>query len=133
MSFPKKGKVVPGGQQTGTAAKGGSIGQDVRFALAIAAALKRAVGDTHVAAKTVAMWSGANERTAKNWLAARSGPCGDHLIELVRQSDDVLEAVLVMSGRREILIAKKLADARVLLAEMVALMDRLMEEGAALQ
>jgi len=94
-------------------------------------ALNRAVGNTHVAAKTVASWSGANERTAKNWLAGRSGPCGDHLIGLVRQSDDVLDAVLAMSGRREILMAKKLADARALLAEMLALVDRIMAEGRA--
>ena len=44
-------------------------------------------------------WTGANEKTVKNWFAGRYGPSGEHLAVLVRHSDEVLNAFLVMAGR----------------------------------
>jgi hypothetical protein len=96
-----------------------------RFATGIAAALRDALGDTHRAVKTVMKWTGANERTVKNWFSGITGPSGEHLIELVSQSDAVLEAFLGIAGRRDILDAKRMFDAHGRLAEMLAMVDQL--------
>ncbi len=78
-----------------------------------------------MAIKTVMAYTGAGERTVKNWFEAKNGPNGENLIELVRHSDEVLEAFLLMSGREDILTAKKLVDARSILVEMLEMIDRL--------
>jgi hypothetical protein len=96
-----------------------------RFAAGIAAALRDALGDTHRAVKTVMKWTGANERTVKNWFSGITGPSGEHLIELVSQSDAVLEAFLGIAGRRDILDSKRMIDAHGRLAEMLAMVDQL--------
>jgi hypothetical protein len=57
-------------------------------------------------------WTGANERTVKNWLAGTYGPNGEHLIDLFRNSDEVLEAFLSLAGREQVLAEKKLIAAR---------------------
>ena len=64
-------------------------------------------------------WTGASERTVKNWLAGERGPCGEHLLDLIRHSDKVLEVVLQLTGREQIIAAKKLFDARNVLAKML--------------
>lgn len=76
-------------------------------------------------------WTGANERTVKNWLAGVSGPSGEHLVELVRQSDAVAEAFLILAGRRDIVDAKRLMNAHGGLAQMLAMVDTLRVERAA--
>ena len=129
MSFPKKdrkirsvsGKVFPDAARSH--AKTGTYS----FSATIATALRRAYGPTHAAVKSVVACTGANERAAKNWLDGRNGPSGEHLIELLRHSDEVLEAVLRLAGRERILTAKRLADARDKLVEMVALLAALDE------
>ena len=60
--LPKKGKGFP--------KRDGKGGGGVSYAEAIATALRRQLGDTHQAVKTVMRWTGAGERTAKNWLTA---------------------------------------------------------------
>ncbi|WP_083463616.1 hypothetical protein [Prosthecomicrobium hirschii] len=107
MSFPKKGKFFPDGEANG----GGSSLKDVRFAGEIAAALKRSLGSTHASVKTAAAWTGANERTAKNWFSGRYGPSGEHLVALARNSDDVLHAFLSMAGRADLIASVKLTHA----------------------
>jgi hypothetical protein len=47
-------------------------------------------------------WTNAGERTVKGWLSASSGPRGDHLIELMRESDLVFARVLFLAGRNAI-------------------------------
>jgi len=80
------------------------------FASEIAGALKRTIYDRHVQVKTIAAWTGANERTVKNWLSGLYGPSGDHLMILARHSDEVLAAMLSMVGREEMLPSIELAD-----------------------
>ena len=70
------------------------------FAEEIAAALHRALGLAPVKVKIAAFWTGANERTAKNWFSGRYGPSDEHLVALARNSDEVLNAFLAMAGRR---------------------------------
>jgi hypothetical protein len=75
--------------------------------------------------KTVMGYTGAGERTVKNWFEGKNGPNGENLVELVRHSDEVLEALLLMAGREEILAGKLLVDARGKLVEMLEIIDQL--------
>ena len=65
----------------------------------IAAALKKDLRNVRGATKIVMQWTGARERTAKNWLSGVKGPSGKHLVGLVRNSDAVLLGLLELSGR----------------------------------
>jgi hypothetical protein len=122
MSFPKKGKVFP---KMGKDFPGGNEGD--RYPEVIAAALWRDVGGTHRAIKTVARWTDASERTVKNWLAGTSGPRGEHLIDLARHSDAVLEGVLLLAGRSQSVAAGKPADKRDTVLEVIARLQTLLD------
>ena len=50
-------------------------------------------------AKKVANFAGCNVETAKNWLEGRNAPNGALLIRMIRESDDVLAAVLELAER----------------------------------
>ena len=71
----------------------------------IAAALQRASAESGLQIKTVAAWTGANERTVKNWFSGQFGPSGEHLLVLARHSHEVLKAMLAMMERQDLLIA----------------------------
>ena len=116
--LPKKGIVFPNGKNLGP------------YAMAVAYALKGQLGTTHRAVKTIMRWTGAGERTVKNWLAGVSGPNGQHLVELIRNSDEVLDVLLLMAGRQQVAAAKKLVDVRNKLAETIQQVDELMGEGS---
>ena len=72
-------------------------------------------------------WTGACERTAKNWLAGTRGPAGEHLILLLRNSDTVLDAILRLSERQASSRALDLFEARATLREMLQKFDDLLE------
>ncbi|PHR61113.1 MAG: hypothetical protein COA47_06140 [Robiginitomaculum sp.] len=57
------------------------------------------VGGAGRAAKTITKWTGVNDRTAKNWILGYHGPSGEHLIELMGNSDTVLAVILELAGR----------------------------------
>ncbi len=95
------------------------------FAAVIAETLRETVGGTRMSVKTVMAYTGAGERTVKNWFEAKNGPNGENLVELVRHSDEVLEALLLMAGREDILAGKLLVDARDRLVEMLEIIDQL--------
>lgn len=118
--FPKKGKVFPRGAGRHT---------DVGYALAIATALRNDLGETHQAIKAVMKWTGANERTVKNWFAGSNGPNGQHLAALARHSDAVFEAFLILASRRQALVTKRLVAARDALVDVHRLIDALVNEG----
>ena len=108
MSFPKKGKFFPGG----TAHAAGGNGQHAgSFAGEIAAALHRSAGTGRAGVKVVASWTGAHEKTVKNWFSGRHGPSGEHLAILVQRSDEVLSTFLMMTGREDLMAVVKLAAA----------------------
>lgn len=69
--------------------------------------------------KTVAAWTGANEKTVKNWFSGTYGPSGAHLIALVRNSDEVLGTFLAMAGREDLMVAIKLVAAEDAIAELL--------------
>jgi hypothetical protein len=66
-------------------------------------------------------WTGAGERTAKTWL---SGPSGQHLIALMRNSDAVFALVLRLTGRAVGHGQDDLTAARRHLAAAMAALDR---------
>ncbi len=80
--------------------------------------------------KTVMAYTGAGERTVKNWFEGKNGPNGENLVELVRHSDEVLEALLWMAGREDILAGKLLVDARDNLVEMLEMIVQLQSDNS---
>lgn len=96
-----------------------------RFPEAVAGALRREFGAVPGAVKQVVRITGANERAVRNWFEARNAPSGENLVALMRQSEEVLETVLQLAGRQELVTARRLSGARDKLREMLALMDDL--------
>lgn len=78
---------------------GNSFLSHERYAADLAKALRLELGTTHQAAKTLMRWTNANERTVKNWMAGSSGPRGEHLIALIKNSDVTLAAIMAMADR----------------------------------
>jgi len=107
MSFPKKGKSFP--KRDGDGSADFSL-DDHAFAMKIASALKAELKDRNSRAKLVASWTGANERTVKNWILGRYAPCGRHLVVLAQHSDQVLNAILSMADRQDLLLASIIGD-----------------------
>jgi hypothetical protein len=104
MSFPKKGKSFPKKGKS-FPKRGGGGGSDFTlddhaFAMKIASALTTELKDRKSRAKLVAGWTGANERTVKNWISGRYAPRGRHLVVLAQHSDQVLNAILLMADRQ---------------------------------
>lgn len=93
------------------------------YAKAISQALRHELGETQSAVKIVARWTGANERTVKNWFAARCGPSGEHLISLAQHSSDVLEVFLLLSGHEHRVSEARLELIRSRLAELLDLLQ----------
>lgn len=114
--FPKKGNKLPDEPAAGS---GG-------YASSIADALRTELGQSHRATKTLMRWTGASDRTAKNWLSGCCGPSGSHLIQLVRESDIVLAAILGLAGRNRHLVGADLLQIRTALVEATALLDQLL-------
>ncbi len=102
--FPKMGKTFPDDDE-------GKVDR-LKYQMAIAAALKRELGGSHRAIKIVMRWTGVSERTAKNWLVGSHGPAGGHLVELMRNSNEVLAVVLSLAGRGELKIGAGLHETR---------------------
>ena len=67
----------------------------------------------------VASWTGANEKTVKNWFSGTYGPSGVHLVALARHSDEVLFTFLSMAGREDLMVATKLEAAEEAVAELL--------------
>ena len=118
--FPKKGKVFP---TPSIVAKPPSA-----YRTAIADSLKTEVGNTHQAIEIVRRWTGANERTVKNWFAAKNSAGGEHLISLLRHSDGVLDAVLRLADRRAAIGTARLTAARDALFASLRTIDSILEE-----
>jgi hypothetical protein len=100
-------------------------GEPLSFAETVADALRREFGGTSAAVKVVVRLTRANERAVKNWFTAKNGPSGENLMILLRHSDEVLESVLQMAGRQDLIVARKLTGAREKLREMLAMIDEL--------
>lgn len=114
--FPKTGNKFPEG----------SAPRHGEYASSIADALRTELGQSHRATKTLMRWTGASDRTAKNWLSGCCGPSGSHLIELARESDTVLATVLGLAGRNRHMVGADLLQIRTALVSATALIDELL-------
>ena len=133
MSFPKKGKSFPKKGKSFPKRRGGGSPDfsldDHAFAMKIALALKSELKDRNSRAKLVAGWTGANERTVKNWILGRYAPCGRHLVILAQHSDQVLNAVLSMADRQDLLLAGRVEDLRRKVFELAAIIGEPQPHG----
>jgi hypothetical protein len=75
------------------------------YAGRIRQALRDELGGSRAAAKSIMRWTGASNRTARNWLNGAASPSGYHLLCLARESDAVLDAMLSLSGRPELALS----------------------------
>jgi hypothetical protein len=121
--FRKKGKNFPHA----------AAAREVAYAASIADALRTELGRSHRATKTLMRWTGASDRTAKNWLSGSYGPSGAHLIQLARESDTVLATVLGLAGRNRHLIGADLLEIRAALFAAAQLVDDLLQAERVLQ
>ena len=94
-----------------------------KYAVVIAAALRREVISSGLRIKTLMRWTGAGESTVKNWLGAVRGPSGPHLLALAMYSTEVHSACLLLSGRAREQIENKASAIRLLTEVMVLLAD----------
>jgi hypothetical protein len=86
----------------------------------MAAALRRAYGGRHSAVKIVAGAVGANERAVRNWFDAKNGPNGEHLVRLVRHSDEMLDSFLALAGKKRFTAPLDIEKARLALEHALA-------------
>ena len=78
------------------------------YARAIRDALRGELGSTTSANKTVRQWTGAGERTIKNWFDGTCGPRGEHLLLLAYHSDSVFEIILTLTEREHGVVEARL-------------------------
>lgn len=100
--------------------------QEGEYAGAIADALRTELGQSHRATKTLMKWTGASDRTAKNWLSGCCGPRGGHLVRLARESDTVLATLLALAGRHQHMLGADLLSIRSGLVSALAVVDQLL-------
>ena len=120
MSVPSKGN---GLSKMGKELPMSFAGLSSAYAPAIADALASELKGSHRAIKTVSRWTGASERTAKNWLSGRRGPSGEHLIVLLGKSDALLDRVLGLAGRGSVIELRRLDALKESLVQAVAAIE----------
>lgn len=94
------------------------------FPKLVADALHHEWGSSLSSRKIVSRITSANERAVKNWFEARNGPSGENLVELMRHSDAVLEAVLAASGRSGRLLFSKVEALEKPLRDLLDLIEQ---------
>jgi hypothetical protein len=114
MSFPNSGNVFPERLQEPT---------PLTFAKLISTALRASLRGQSSSVKTVARWTGANERTVKNWLAGDRAPTGDHFLRLAANSPAVLAAFLAAIHRNDCLVMADIEEARAKVAAALVALD----------
>jgi hypothetical protein len=124
MSFPNTGKFFP--RRRGAHCLESRVN---RFATEIAAALQRASAESGLQIKTVAGWTGANERTVKNWFSGQYGPSGEHLLVLARHSHEVLKTMLAIMERQDLLMALEFVEIEQRIARLTVLVQELRAKG----
>jgi hypothetical protein len=105
--LPNTGTILPG--------RGATITEQ-DYACLIRQALRDELGGSRAAAKSIMRWTGASNRTARNWLNGAASPSGYHLVCLARESNAVLAAMLSLSGRPELALSADIHAVEVALA-----------------
>lgn len=97
--LPKKGEELPSARIRRERAR--------EYAYAIAKALKEEL-TRGASIKTIMAWTGAGERTVKEWLAGSTAPRAFQVECLMRSSDLVYERLMVRTGRRPVVSRESL-------------------------
>ena len=122
---PKAGTVFP---KTGTKLPGGvNPSGGLNYTSMIATAMRKDFRGTRGGIKAVMRWTGASERTVKNWFAGTRGPCGEHLLTLIAHSDEVFDGCLRSVGRQRERQVGNLTEVRARLAALQRSIDLLRE------
>lgn len=90
---------------------------ETNYMTAVSTALRDELGTTGAASKIIMRWTGASERTARNWMNGVAAPSGHHLMNLARESDAMLSAILAMTAHPELALATDLHAVEVALAK----------------
>lgn len=114
--------------KTGTCLPGRNATTEQDYAHRIRQALRDELGGSHAAAKSIMRWTGASNRTARNWLNGAASPSGYHLLCLARESNGVLAAMLLLSGRPELALSADLRAIEAALAKAADAIARLRRE-----
>ncbi|WP_423378114.1 hypothetical protein [Burkholderia sp. LMG 32019] len=69
------------------------------YAVAVEVALKREIGTSRHAVKSLARLTHASERTVQNWLSGVRGPNGVHLILLAQNFASIRSAIMFLAGQ----------------------------------
>jgi hypothetical protein len=120
--LPKRGRIFRNGS--------GDKTPRLVYARAIRDALRGELGSTHQANKFIRQWTGAGERTVKNWLDGTCGPRGEHLLLLAYYSDGVFEAMLLLTERDQAIAGAKLRRICDEMAKTLRSFKDLMEDEA---
>lgn len=112
--FPKRGNELHGDLR-------GASSQQI--ASAIGDALRGELGSSHRATKAVMRWTGASDRSAKNWIGGTHIPSAGHLILLARHSDAVMAAVMILARRDHLVLGPRLRALQVDLANATIAID----------
>lgn len=102
--LPKKGRMLHPWNGLARSAKD--------YAELIADALRQEHGSTHRTVKTIMGWTGASERSVKNWLSGEFGPSGYFLMRLCVKSPAVRGLVMELLAEPD-MIAPPLGDASI--------------------
>lgn len=76
----------------------------------LSGAIRKGFGDLKAATKRIAQAARTNTRTAKNWYEGNNAPDATNLIMLMRESDEVFQAVLELAGRSDAIKRAELAQ-----------------------
>lgn len=72
--------------------------------------LRRELGATRRATKTVMRWTGVSDNTARSWLNGKASPSGLHLLELAAHSEPVMVFFLEVTGHGDLEIGLRLQE-----------------------
>jgi hypothetical protein len=64
----------------------------------------------------------------KNWFSGTYGPSGEHLLILARHCDEVLDAMIVIMDRRELLVGHKILEMERRIRELAEVLGGLKRE-----
>jgi hypothetical protein len=106
--FPKNGRNLPNSSAAPT---------EFEYMSKLREALRGELGASRTATKTIMRWTGACDRTVRNWMGGSGGPTGYHLLCLIRESEAVLDVVLAMTGRSELALSADVHAVEVALAK----------------
>lgn len=114
--FPKSGRKLPKARQAPS--------QD-DYIEQISMALRKELGGTGAAVKTIMRWTGASDRSARTWMNGSGSPSGYHLLRLAHECDTVFEVMLDLTGRPEARLGMDLHAAEVAIARAMRAFETL--------